>query len=180
MSEPSGRVTPMVAIREATDDDVPAITAIHNALIPTTTIEWTDALHTVEDRRRWLAAKRDGGFPVLVAVEDDVLGWGAYGEFRDATRWPGYRFTVEHSIHVRGDVQGRGVGRLLLEALVAHARDAGKRVLVAAIDGENERSIAFHERHGFAHVGRLPGVGEKFGRRLDLVLMQRNLTDGSA
>ena len=170
----------MVAIRDASDDDVPAITAIHNALIPTTTIEWTDVLHTVEDRRRWLAAKRAAGFPVLVAVDGadpaDVLGWGAYGEFRDATRWPGYRFTVEHSIHVRGDVQGRGVGRRLLDALIDHARDAGKRVLVAAIDGENERSIAFHARHGFDHVGRLPGVGEKFGRRLDLVLMQRDLT----
>jgi phosphinothricin acetyltransferase len=72
-------------------------------------------------------------------------------------------------------VWGRGVGRALLDALIEHARAAGKRVMVAGIDGENVRSIAFHARLGFVEVARMPGVGEKLGRRLDLVLMQRAL-----
>jgi L-amino acid N-acyltransferase len=164
-------------IREAGDGDVEAITALTNALIPTTTYEWREEPFTVEDRRAWLAAKAAAGMPVLVADDGgDVVGWAGYGDFRDTCRWPGYRFTVEHSVHVREDQWGRGVGRRLMEALLDRARADGKRVMIAAIDASNVDSVRFHERLAFAVVGRLTGVGEKFGRRLDLVLMQRDLT----
>ena len=164
-------------IREAGVDDVEAITALTNALIPTTTYEWREEPFSVEDRRAWLAAKVAAGMPVLVADDGgDVVGWAGYGDFRDTGRWPGYRFTVEHTVHVREDHWGRGVGRRLMEALLERGRAAGKRVMVAAIDASNVDSVLFHERLGFAEVGRLPGVGDKFGRRLDLVLMQRDLT----
>jgi L-amino acid N-acyltransferase len=164
-------------IREAGDGDVEAITALTNALIPTTTYEWRDEPFTVEDRRAWLAAKAAAGMPVLVADDGgDVVGWAGYGDFRDTCRWPGYRFTVEHSVHVREDQWGRGVGRRLMEALLDRARADGKRVMIAAIDASNVDSVRFHERLAFVVVGRLTGVGEKFGRRLDLVLMQRDLT----
>ncbi|HZM29650.1 MAG TPA: GNAT family N-acetyltransferase [Acidimicrobiales bacterium] len=164
-------------IREAGVDDVEAITALTNALIPTTTYEWREAPFSVEDRRAWLAAKAAAGMPVLVADDGgDVVGWAGYGDFRDTGRWPGYRFTVEHTVHVREDHRGRGVGRRLMEALLDRALADGKRVMVAAIDASNVDSVLFHERLGFAEVGRLPGVGEKFGHRLDLVLMQRDLT----
>jgi len=166
-------------IREAGPGDVEAITELTNTLIATTTIEWRDAPYALDDRHAWLAAKREAGFPVLVAVDETeggaVVGWAGLGDFRDTQRWPGYRFTVEHSIHVRRDHWGRGTGRALLDALAERARAAGKRVMVAAIDGDNADAIRFHERVGFVAVGRLPGVGEKFGRRLDLVLMQRDL-----
>jgi L-amino acid N-acyltransferase len=76
---------------------------------------------------------------------------------------------------VRQDHWGRGTGRALLDALASRARAAGKRVMVAGIDGDNADAIRFHQRVGFVQVGRLPGVGEKFGRRLDLVLMQQEL-----
>ena len=166
----------MVDIRPATDADVPRITEIYNALVLTTTHEWTEELHTVEERTEWLALKRAHGLPALVAVDDGtVVGWATYGDFRDSTRWPGYRFTIEHSIHVAESYWRRGVGRALLDALCDHARAAGKRVIVAAIDGGNEQSIRFHERLGFDHVARMPGVGDKWGQRLDLVLMQREL-----
>ena len=164
-------------IREAGVDDVEAITALTNALISTTTYEWREAPFSVEDRRAWLAAKAAAGMPVLVADDGgDVVGWAGYGDFRDTGRWPGYRFTVEHTVHVREDHRGRGVGRRLMEALLDRALADGKRVMVAAIDASNVDSVLFHERLGFAEVGRLPGVGEKFGHRLDLVLMQRDLT----
>jgi L-amino acid N-acyltransferase YncA len=164
-------------IRDADEDDVEAITALTNALIPTTTYEWREEPFTVEERAAWLADKAAAGMPVLVADDGgDVIGWAGYGDFRDTGRWPGYRFTVEHTVHVREDQWGRGVGRRLMEVLVDRALTDGKRVMVAAIDASNVDSVRFHERLGFTEVGRLPGVGDKFGRRLDLVLMQRDLT----
>lgn len=166
----------MVSIRAATDDDVEAITSIYNATLETTTHEWTDTLHTVDEVRAWLRGRQAEGWPALVAVDDgEVVGWATYGDFRDSVRWPGYRFTVEHSIHVREDHWRTGVGRGLLAALEEHARAADKHVMVAGVDSENVGSIRFHERLGFVEVARMPEIGQKFGRRLDLVLLQRIL-----
>ncbi|HET6954678.1 MAG TPA: GNAT family N-acetyltransferase [Acidimicrobiales bacterium] len=167
----------MTQIRDALPGDVPAITAIANALLDTTTYEWTEQPHTPAERTAWLARQAAAGHPVLVATtgEGEVVGWAAYGDFRDTRRWPGYRPTVEHTVHVREDHWGQGVGRRLLDALADRARQAGHRVMVAGIDGSNVDSVRFHARLGFTEVGRLPGVGEKHGRRLDLVLMQRDL-----
>ncbi|TML15133.1 MAG: N-acetyltransferase family protein [Actinobacteria bacterium] len=163
--------------REASDADLPAIVEIFNQLLATTTIEWTDEAHTVDGRRQWLHEHRERGDPVLVATDDaaQVVGVAAYGDFRDAKKWPGYRFTVEHSIHVRQDCWGRGVGRSLLEALVAQARLAGKHVMVGAIDEDNVGSIEFHRRLGFVEVARMPEIGFKHDRWLGLVLVQRTL-----
>jgi phosphinothricin acetyltransferase len=165
-----------VTIRAAVPEDVPAITEITNALIESTSYEWREEPHTIEDRIRWLEGHDARDEPVLVAVEGDrVVGWTAYGDFRDSTRWPGYRFTVEHTIHVAETHWGAGVGRARLSRLCELAAASGKRVIVAGIDGSNEDSIRFHARLGFTEVGRMPGVGDRAGRRLDLVLMQRDL-----
>ena len=116
------------------------------------------------------------GRPALVAVDDGaVVGWAGYGDFRDSTRWPGNRFTVEHSIHVQEASWRSGVGRALMESLVDRARHDGKHVMVAGIDSANRQSIRFHEALGFVEVARMPEIGEKFGRWLDLILMQRTL-----
>ena len=170
-------------VRDASADDVPSITAIYNELISSRTVTWTDHEDSVDDRARWLARRQAAGFPVLVAVdataETVVLGFASYGEFRDNQRWPGYRFTVELSIHVDEAQWGGGVGRALMTELLARARRAGVHVVVAAVDGENTESIAFHERMGFATVGRLAETGFKFGRWLDLVFMQIVLDEQS-
>ena len=171
-------------IRDCTDADVAATLAIYNELIPTTTIAWTEHPTTLPARRAWFAEQQRRGFPVLVAETDghgtaaEVVGVASYGDFRDTAHWEGYRFTVELSIHVRGDHHGRGTGRLLVEALVDRARAAGVHVVVAAVDGDNDGSIRFHERLGFVEVARMPEVGFKFGRWLDLVLLQRVVTSG--
>ena len=172
----------MIVVRDATSGDVPAMTDIQNALIATTSYEWRDELHTVEARLEWLSEKQEGGWPVLVAVDDDdvVAGFAYYGDFRDSTRWPGYRTTVEHTVHVRGDQWGRGVGRVLMSELEHRARHHGKHVMVGGIDGTNEGSLRFHERIGYAEVARMPQVGVKFGRWLELVLVQKVLDDRPA
>lgn len=170
-------VTPTV--RDATADDVVALTELSNALVSTTTVAWTAIPETVAERAAWFDRQERSGNPVLVAdVGGAVVGFATYGHFRDTQKWPGYRFTAELTIHVDRRQWGRGVGRALMNALVERARRAGKHVLIAAIDGENEGSVRFHERLGFEVVGRLPEVGHKFGRWLDLVLMQRVLDPG--
>jgi L-amino acid N-acyltransferase YncA len=163
-----------VTIRDAGDGDVEAITAIQNALIATTPIEWTDTPHSVAGRREWLEGRRAAGLPVLVAVSDvgEVVGFASFGPFRDSQKWPGYRLTAEHTVHVREDHWGAGVGRQLVQALIERATAMDLHVMVAAVDGENDASIRFHERLGFQQVARLPQVGFKFGRWLDLVLLQ--------
>jgi phosphinothricin acetyltransferase len=165
-----------ITIRPAIETDHDAVTAIHNALIPTTTYEWRDDPHDPADRAAWFASKAERGHPVLVADDDGtVVGWATYGDFRNSVVRPGYRFTVEHTILIAESHWGTGVAEALLDAIVAAAEADGRRVMVGAIDGENVRSIRFHERHGFTVTGRMPGIGEKFGRRLDLVLVQREL-----
>ena len=163
-------------IRDAADDDMPALRDIYNALIPTTTGAWTESLQTLRERRTWFRQQRAANFPVLVAeIDGNVVGFAAYGSFRGSGKWPGYRHTVEHTIHLREHVWGRGIGRQLLEALMERARTDDVHVMVGAIDSANLESIAFHERLGFQIVARMPEVGRKFDRWLDLVLMQRIL-----
>ena len=167
-----------VSIRDARLRDLEAITAIQNAFISSDTIEWTDVEHSLEERRAWLDDQWSAGRPVLVAVvSDTVVGWASFGDFRDSRKWPGYRLTVELTIHVREDHWSGSVGRHLMTALIQRATDMGLHVMVAAVDHENEASVRFHERLGFNEVARMPQVGTKFGRWLDLVLLQRVLNE---
>lgn len=163
----------MAIIRPATEADLPAILKIYNDAVMKTTAIWNEAPSTLESRRTWFTQRHGAGFPVLVAECDGgVLGYGSFGEFRP---FEGYRHTVEHSIYVLDEAQGKGLGRMLLAALIEEARAMGKRVMVGAIDASNYASLALHENMGFEETGRMPGVGEKFGKRLDLVLVQLNL-----
>lgn len=167
-----------MTVRDATASDVPAITEIYNAIIPSTTVAWSETLQTPEERGAWLEQHHREDFPVLVAEDatsGQVIGFASYGHFRGAGLWPGYRFTVEHSIHVRQQDRGRGVGQKLLKALIDRAKTAGIHVMVGAVDGDNDASLRFHRRMGFSEVGRMQEVGWKFGRWLDLVFVQRIL-----
>jgi L-amino acid N-acyltransferase YncA len=163
-----------IEVRDATVADLPATLDIYNELIDSTTVAWTERQQTRAEREAWFDDQRRRGFPTLVAVDgDDVVGVTAFGDFRDSSHWPGYRFTAELSIHVRGDRCGDGIGSRLMDELLVRARALGIHVLVAGIDAENLGSIRFHKRFGFVEVARMPETGFKFGRWLDLVLMQR-------
>jgi L-amino acid N-acyltransferase len=162
-------------IRDATENDLPTLLAIYNEVIATSTAIYALEPSTPDERRAWLAARRAAGFPVLVVAdrEDTAIGFASFGEWRGA--WPGYRYTVEHSVHVHHDWRGRGVGRLLVEALFPRALALGMHVMIGGIDAANGASIRFHTRLGFEPVAHFHEVGHKFGRWLDLVFMQRFL-----
>ncbi len=163
-------------VRDAVHQDLPTIREIYNSLIPTTTIAWSEKAETLRQRQTWFRHQQRAGNPVLVAeVDGTVVGFCSYGSFRGAGRWPGYRFTVEHTIHVARSHWGSGAARELLSALIDRAVAANIHVMVAAIDSDNVSSVRFHEKNGFVTVARMPEVGRKFDRWLDLVLMQRIL-----
>ena len=160
-------------VRDAGEDDLAGVLAIYNEVIASTTAVYRDDPATIEDRREWWRGRTAQGYPVLVAVDEGaVIGFASFGDFRHA---PGSRYTVEHSVHVRNDRRGGGVGQALMRPLIERARAMGKHVMMAGVDADNAGSIRFHERLGFERVGHLREVGVKFGRRLDLVFMQRML-----
>jgi phosphinothricin acetyltransferase len=160
-------------VRPAEPADLPGILAIYNDVIATSTAIYSFDPSTLDERRAWLSARREGGYPVLVAADaSDVLGFASFGEFRAR---PGYAWTVEHSLHVRADRRRAGIGSALLSELVVCARELGKHALVGGIDATNEASLRLHERFGFERVGHLKQVGRKFERWLDLVFVERLL-----
>jgi L-amino acid N-acyltransferase YncA len=164
-----------VAVRPAVEDDLVGLTAIYNDIVATTSALWTTEPTTVAERRRWLAGRHAGGFPVLVAEEGgQVVGFASYGTFRHLA---GYDATVEHTVHVAPGHRRREVGRALVTELVAVASQEGRHAMVGAIDADNLGSLAFHGALGFAEVGRLPEVGRRFDRWQTLVLVERLLDD---
>ena len=165
----------MLLIRDAMPADAAAILPIHNHAVRDTTAVWNEGESDLAGREMWLAARAAAGFPVVVAeIDGAVAGYASFGDFR---AWDGYRFTVEHSVYVDPARQRSGVGRALLEALVERARAMGKHAMIAGVEAGNAGSIALHRSLGFGEVGRLPQVGAKFGRWLDLVFLQLTLDD---
>jgi phosphinothricin acetyltransferase len=157
-------------ITDAVESDIPAITAIYNDVIRTSTAVFNDAPVSVEDRVEWWKSRAAQGYPVLVAKDEQgIVGFATFGDFRP---WPGYRFTVEGTIHIEASARRKGVGAALLEVLIARAREAGKHVMVAGVDSANVASLGFLERSGFERVGHLREVGHKFRRFLDLIFLQ--------
>lgn len=160
-------------VRDATLEDAEDILAIYNYAALNTTAVWTDGPADLASRRAWIDARREVGYPVLVAMKGShVVGFASFGEFRP---FPGYRHTVENSVYVDERHHRRGIGRCLVAALIERAAAMNKHAMIAGIDAANAASIALHVSLGFAEVARMPEVGCKFGRWLDLVFMQKQL-----
>ena len=168
-----------VAIRPAGVQDIAAITAIYayHVLHGLASFEY-DAPGEGEMRQRYEAIA-DGGFPYVVATQNErVVGYAYASPYR--TR-PGYRYCLEDSVYVDAAFTGRGIGRRLLEVLVAACEPIGCRQLVAVIgDSANRASIAVHEACGFTRVGTFRSIGFKHGRWVDSVLMQRAIGEGDS
>lgn len=175
-----------IEIRDATDSDTDRISEIFNQAIPAGDAEWTETLHTPEERLDWMRGRVASGRPVIVAVRVDeqvapgesaerVIGVASYGDFRDSSCREGFRFVCEHSVYVDDDARGSGAATMLMDELESLARSNGLRRMVATIDALNERSIAFHQRRGFVEVGRMPDIGFTFDTWRTMVLLQLDL-----
>jgi L-amino acid N-acyltransferase len=161
-------------IDDATGGDLAPILSIYNEVIRNSTAVYSEEEFTPARGESWLHSKREQGFPMIVARDaSGIAGFGTFGEFR---AWPCYKHTVEHSVHVRVDRRGQGVGRALVVELLARAAAMGKHVMIAGIDADNAVSIGLHRSLGFAVVGHFHEVGFKFGRWLDLVFMECRLS----
>jgi len=159
-------------VRQAIPADAGAIADIWNGYIRDTAVTFTDIEKTAPEVAADIAARQQDGLYLVAEEGGVVLGFATAGAFRGG---PGYRHTLEITVHVAPNARGRGAGRALVTALEDAARKAGAHVLVAGVSGENPDAVAFHARLGFSEVGCMPQVGQKFGRWMDLVLMQKIL-----
>ncbi|WP_460420453.1 GNAT family N-acetyltransferase [Pseudomonas sp. ZL2] len=158
-------------LRDAVPADLPGIRDIYNDAVLNTTAIWNEQAVDLSNRQAWFEARQAQGYPILVAVDaaDQVLGYASFGDWRP---FEGFRHTVEHSVYIRNDQRGNGLGPKLMQALIERARACNKHVMVAAIESGNAASIRLHQRLGFTLNGQMPQVGVKFGRWLDLTFMQ--------
>ena len=161
-----------VIVRLAALEDAEAIRSIYNREVTGTTVTFDLVPRSLDDQRAWLAAHA-GAHPAVVAVaSEEVVGFGSLSPYRDR---PAYSTTVENSVYVASEWRGRGVGRAVLSELVRLAGLHGFHAVMARIVGGHDASIALHKACGFELVGVEKEVGRKFGRWLDVALMQRLL-----
>ena len=185
-------MTQTVRIRPAQPQDAGAVRDIINHVVRDTLITFTVIEKTEADIVEAMA-QADGAY-FVAEDQTGVIGYASYGPFRPG---PGYAHTKEHSIALTPDtgtpdtgtpdtgpddteqrsIGRRGVGRALMQALERHAAHNGVHVLIGGVSGENAPGLAFHLACGFTEAGRLPEVGHKFGRKLDLVLMHKRVGD---
>jgi phosphinothricin acetyltransferase len=164
-------------LRAATATDIPAITAIYRPAVLTGTASFEHEPPDEAEMLRRFRAITEVGYPYFVAeIDGRIAGYTYASAYR--TR-PAYRFTVENSVYIAPDAQGKGVGRALLDRLIATCRDDGFRLMIAVIgDTANVASITLHRRAGFRFCGTIHSVGYKFGRWLDSVIMELPLGEG--
>ena len=160
-----------VKIRTVTISDLPHILYIMNPTITTSTSGYRYDTINIGELEQWYNTQE----PVFVATIDDlVVGYATYSQFRERI---GFQYSVEHSIYCHHDYQSQGIGRLLMNALIIHAKEQKIHTMVACIDSDNTNSITFHKKLGFQLAGQMKEVGYKFGRYLDMTLMQLMLNN---
>ncbi|PHR57220.1 MAG: GNAT family N-acetyltransferase [Robiginitomaculum sp.] len=160
-------------IRPFSPEDITTLLVIYNDVIATSTAIYLDEPISQIELQDWVDTRLSKNYPVLVAIlNNTVVGFSSFGDWRAK---PGYRFTVEHTVHIAREKRGHGIGGALLEALFPFARTLNKHVMLGVVDADNIGSLRFHERYGFTEVARFPQVGFKFNRWLDAVFMQKFL-----
>lgn len=160
----------MINVRQAILTDLPQMLDIYNDIILHTTAVYHYEAHTLAMRQEWFESRRQQGFPIFVAEEGgNIMGFSSFGPFRP---WPAYQYTVENSVYVGAEHRGKGVSKLLMQPLIAAAKQMNMHVMIAVIDASNDVSIKLHEQFGFTDAGLFKEVGYKFDRWLDLRMMQ--------
>lgn len=157
-------------IRQANEKDLEAILEIVNYNILNTTSIYDYELRTLDQQKAIFEEKIKANFPLIVIeIDDEIAGFGTYGTFRFKE---GYKFTVEHSVYISINHQGKGLGKLLLSELIELAKKQKLHTMIAVIDAENQNSVEFHKQFGFETVGVIKESAYKFDKWLDTVLMQ--------
>lgn len=165
----------MIITRYAKDTDIPQLLEIYNDIILTTTAVFEYRPHTLDMREQWFETKKEQGFPVIVAEEEnEIVGFSSFGPFRN---WAAYKYSVENSVYVSKQRRGRGIGKLLLAPLIGEAKQLRMHTIIASIEATNETSLRLHKSLGFEEVAHFKQVGFKFGRWLDLKFLQLILNE---
>ncbi len=156
------------------ESEAAQILEIFNHAILHTTALYEYKPRTMATMQQWFANKAAGNFPVIGLKADDgrLLAFGSYGTFR---AFPAFKYSVEHSVYVHPDHQGKGLGQQMLQLLIEAAQTQGYHLLIGGIDANNSGSIALHQKLGFVHSGTITQAGFKFGRWLDLAFYQLTL-----
>ena len=162
-----------ISVRWIETRDAEAVREIYNREVEHSTVTFDMVPRTLDEQVAWID-DHTGSYPALVAVAatDQIVGFAALSPYRPR---PAYSTTVENSVYVHRDARGQGVGRILMQALVETAADHGYHSIIARIVGNHDTSIALHQAVGFEIIGREHEIGRKFGRWLDVVIMQRML-----
>jgi L-amino acid N-acyltransferase YncA len=164
----------VLIIRPAKPDDITAITDIYNEAILTTDATFDTEIKTIESQKEWFG-NHGSRNPVIVAEnETKVIGWASLSKWSDRRA---YSDTAEISVYVKDGYRGQGAGRQLIKRIVQAGAEAGLHTIISRIIAGNDESIHLHEIFGFEHIGVMKEVGIKFGRLLDVVLMQKIYTD---
>ena len=158
-------------IKSCGEEQLPEILEILNEAILHSAALYDYKPRTVDTMKTWYAAKQAGNYPIIGAFDCDgvLLGFASYGPFRN---WPAYKYSVEHSIYVRSDMRGKGLGKLLLIEIIKSAQEQDYHVMIGGIDASNSVSIKLHEKEGFVFCGTIKHAGYKFGKWLDLSFYQ--------
>ena len=160
-------------IRPARSDDAQALADLWNPWIRNTAVTFNSIEKTAADITAMMAARAAGGHGFFVAADQSLLGFASYTQFRGGI---GYAHAMEHTVMLAPEARGRGIGRALMSRVEAHARAAGAHVMIAGVSGENAEGRAFHLALGYREIATLCEVGYKFGRWMDIVLMQKFLS----
>lgn len=160
-------------IRPARSDDAQALADLWNPWIRNTAVTFNSIEKTAADITAMMAARAADGHGFFVAADQSLLGFASYAQFRGGI---GYAHAMEHTVVLAPEARGRGIGRALMSRVEAHARAAGAHVMIAGVSGENAEGRAFHLALGYREIATLCEVGYKFGRWMDIVLMQKFLS----
>jgi phosphinothricin acetyltransferase len=160
----------MLTIRAASIKDIDEITKIYNEAIKKTVATFDTEEKTIVERKKWFKEHGKNN-PLIVAEEDNIIfGWAALSKY--STRCA-YSDTAEISLYVKEEFQNKGIGKKLMEKIIKEGKQAGLHVIIARITEGNKKSIYLHKSVGFEHVGIMKEVGRKFGKKLDVYLMQK-------
>jgi L-amino acid N-acyltransferase YncA len=159
-----------IVIRDAVEADLPVILDIYNDVVVNTTAVYSEKPHTLQMRADWYLDRVNNGFPVYVAeLNGDITGFCSFGHFR---AWPCYRYTAELSLYVAENYRGRGISKIMLQALIDRAQEMNIHALLAGVSADNQISVNLHRSFGFGEVAHFKEVGYKFGRWLDLKFLE--------